>query len=49
MAYRDLRQFLEKLKEEGELNEVAAQVDWDLEIGGISPAGHRAKCAGAPF
>jgi len=36
MAYKDLREYLARLEEEGELTEVNAEVDWDLEIGGIS-------------
>ncbi|MDP2727041.1 MAG: UbiD family decarboxylase, partial [Dehalococcoidia bacterium] len=36
MAYKDLRQYLQRLEEEGELTHVEVEVDWDLEIGGIS-------------
>lgn len=36
MAYKDLRQYLKRLEEEGELTHIKAEVDWDLEIGGIS-------------
>jgi len=36
MAYRDLREWLAKLEQEGELARVKAKVDWDLEIGGIA-------------
>ena len=35
MAYQDLREWIQRLKEEGELGEVKTQVDWNLEIGGI--------------
>lgn len=35
MPYRDLREFIEKLKLEGELAEISAEVDWRYEIGGI--------------
>lgn len=35
MAYHDLREWIQKLKKEGELAEVKTQVDWNLEIGGI--------------
>ncbi|MBI4319885.1 MAG: UbiD family decarboxylase [Chloroflexi bacterium] len=36
MAYKDLRDFIRRLEEEGELNRVGAEVDWNLEIGAIS-------------
>src|SRR3989304_1315628 len=36
MAYKDLRQYIQRLEEEGELTHVSAEVDWDLEIGAIS-------------
>ncbi|MBI4319883.1 MAG: UbiD family decarboxylase [Chloroflexi bacterium] len=36
MAYKDLRQFIQCLDEEGELNRVGVEVDWDVEIGAIS-------------
>jgi len=35
MPYRDLREFIEKLKLEGDLAEISAEVDWRYEIGGI--------------
>jgi UbiD family decarboxylase len=35
MPYKDLREFIEKLKLEGELAEVSPEVDWHYEIGGI--------------
>jgi UbiD family decarboxylase len=35
MPYTDLREFIEKLKWEGELAEISAEVDWRYEIGGI--------------
>jgi UbiD family decarboxylase len=35
MAYRDLREWIQKLEEAGELKRVGAEVDWNLEIGGI--------------
>jgi len=35
MAYRDLREWIEKLEEVGELKRVGVEVDWNLEIGGI--------------
>lgn len=35
MIYKDLREFVEKLKLEGELAEISAEVDWRYEIGGI--------------
>ena len=35
MAYKDLREWIKKLEEEGELARVKAKVDWDLEMGGI--------------
>ncbi len=36
MAFKDLRQFITKLEQEGEVTQVNAEVDWDLEVGGIS-------------
>ncbi len=36
MAYRDLRQYIQRLEEEGELTQIDAEVDWDLEAGAIS-------------
>ncbi|MDP2726157.1 MAG: UbiD family decarboxylase [Dehalococcoidia bacterium] len=36
MAYRDLREYISKLEEEGEVRRIKTQVDWDLEIGAIS-------------
>jgi hypothetical protein len=35
MAYKDLRDFIETLRLEGQLSEVSAEVDWRYEIGGI--------------
>ena len=35
MAYRDLREFIKKLEEEGELRRVKKEVNWDIEIGTI--------------
>lgn len=35
MAYKDLRDWINTLEEEGELARVKSKVDWDLEIGGI--------------
>ena len=32
MAYRDLREFINRLEREGELKRIAAEVDVDLEI-----------------
>ncbi len=36
MAFRDLREYIDKLEEEGELRRIGAEVDWNLEIGAIS-------------
>jgi len=36
MAYKDLRQFIQRLEEEGELSHIEAEVDWELEIGAVS-------------
>jgi len=33
--FNDLREFIQKLEEEGELKRINAEVDWDLEIGAI--------------
>ncbi len=35
MAYKDLREFIERLRTEGELSEISAEVDWEYEVGGI--------------
>ena len=35
MAYKDMREWIATLEKEGELAKVKAEVDWDLEIGGI--------------
>ncbi len=35
MPYRDLRDFIGRLRSEGELAEISADVDWRYEIGGI--------------
>ncbi len=35
MAFYSLREWIEKLESEGELNRIKAEVDWNLEIGGI--------------
>jgi phenylphosphate carboxylase beta subunit len=36
MAYRDLREFIEQLEKEGELQRITAEVDWNLELSHIS-------------
>ena len=36
MAFSDLRAFLSKLEEEGELAHVSKEVDWNLELGAVS-------------
>lgn len=36
MAYKDLREWIAKLEEVGELKRIQAEVDWDEEIGGIT-------------
>lgn len=36
MAYRDLREWIERLENEGELARVTKEVDWELEIGAIA-------------
>ena len=35
MAFRDLREYIEKLEEEKELVRIDEEVDWDLEVGAI--------------
>ena len=35
MAFKDLREWIDKLEVEGELKRIKANVDWDQEIGGI--------------
>lgn len=35
MAFKDLRDWIDTLEKEGELARVKAEVDWDLEIGGV--------------
>ena len=34
-AFGDLRGWIDALKREGELHEIDAEVDWDVEIGSI--------------
>lgn len=36
MAYKDLRAYVDRLDQEGELNRIETEVDWDLEVGAIS-------------
>ncbi|MEW6665041.1 MAG: phenylphosphate carboxylase subunit beta [Thermodesulfobacteriota bacterium] len=36
MAFQDLRSFIRRLEEEGELHRVKAEVDWDLELSHIA-------------
>lgn len=36
MPFRDLREYLDRLEEAGELMRVTAEVDWNLELGAIS-------------
>ncbi len=36
MPYQDLREWIQKLEEEGELARITKKVHWDLEIGGIT-------------
>jgi UbiD family decarboxylase len=35
MGYQDLREFINRLEQEGELQRIKAQVDWNLELGNI--------------
>lgn len=35
MAYKDMREWMDKLDEEGELKRIKAEVNWDREIGAI--------------
>ena len=35
MSHKDIREFITKLEEEGELNRIKAEVDWDLELSAI--------------
>ena len=36
MAFKDLREWITKLEEVGELARIKTKVDWDLEIGGVA-------------
>lgn len=36
MAFKDLREWIDRLDKEGELKRISAQVDWDREIGTIT-------------
>ncbi len=36
MAYQSLREWIAKIEEAGELKRITAEVDWDLELGGIA-------------
>ena len=35
VAYADLREYINRLEEEGELKRIKAEVDWNLEVGAI--------------
>jgi len=35
MAFKDLREYIEKLEEEKEAIKIDEEVDWDLEVGAI--------------
>ena len=35
MGYKDLREFISKLEEEGELHRIKAEIDWDLELSAV--------------
>lgn len=48
MAFRDLREFISRLEEEGEVQRIEKEVDWDLEVGAIIRRGLDLK-APAPF
>lgn len=43
MAYNDLREWIAKLEEEGELKRIKAEVDWNLEIGAIAQRAYDMK------
>ncbi len=36
MAFTDLREWIERLESDGDLKRVPAEVDWNLELGGIA-------------
>ena len=36
MAFTDLREFIAKLEEEGELARISAEVDWNLELSHVA-------------
>ncbi len=36
MAYKDLREWMARIEEIGQLKRITAEVDWDLEIGAIA-------------
>jgi len=48
MPYRDLRAYIEKLGEEGEVQRIEKEVDWDMEVGAIIRRSYDLK-APAPF
>jgi 4-hydroxy-3-polyprenylbenzoate decarboxylase len=35
MGFKDIREFIRKLEEEGELHRIKAEVDWNLELSAI--------------
>ncbi|MDY6972391.1 MAG: UbiD family decarboxylase [Thermodesulfobacteriota bacterium] len=45
----DLREFLEELQQEGELNEIEKEVDWNLELGAISSMANRTGAQAVHF
>jgi UbiD family decarboxylase len=36
MGFRDMRQWMAQLEQHGELRRIAAEVDWDREIGAVT-------------
>jgi 4-hydroxy-3-polyprenylbenzoate decarboxylase len=49
MAFPDLRAFLDKLDEAGELSRVSGEVDWNLELGAVSRRAHDLRCPAILF
>ncbi len=48
MAYKDFREYIEKLDEEGELVRIKQEIDWNLEVSAITRRSNDLK-APAPF
>lgn len=49
MAFKDLREYLDRLEEESELVRIREEVDWDLEAGAIIRRAQESPCPRTPI